>query len=103
VVSLTGAVAAEDTIVLQKCLEEVSQDPPKYLILNLGAVTSISKDMLRPFTILQQSVRERSKLFVCNGNAELMKVLRQDGVVREAEVQPDLLQTLKTILIEESK
>ena len=99
VVSLNGTMAEEDLEVFQKCLDEVNTSPPKYLIINLGGLTDISKAAKRPFTMFQTSVRETSNLIICNIDSEVFKTLKQDGVLRESEVQPDLMTALKWILM----
>ena len=98
VLSLTGTITAADTDILQKCIDEIDQSSPKYLILNMGAITSISKDAHSALTIFQRTIRQKSTLIICNVNDDILKILKTDGIIRESEVQSDLMSALKMIL-----
>lgn len=99
VASFSGTLEPEDGSVLQRCLDEIQQASPKYLILNLGAVTDIAKEVNRNLVIFQQSIRDKSTLIICNVPKTIAKSLTIEGIMRESEIQQDLMSALKLILV----
>lgn len=98
VVSLIGAVQPGQEAVLQKSLEETTNAPTRYLVLNMGGVSGFEIEMGRAFTIYQQNLRSHARLFVCNLDPKVLGILKSSGLIREGEVVPDLMGALQQIL-----
>jgi anti-anti-sigma regulatory factor len=99
VISLTGSLTEADLPIVQKCGEEVDAEPAKYTILNLSGLTEIDPSMAGAFTSFQQSLRAKgSQLFLCGVIPKLLEALKKDGLVRDAEVQFELLVVLQSIM-----
>lgn len=99
VVSLAGTLTEADIPILQNCMEEIETAPARHKILNLSGLADVEPAMARPFTLFQQSLRSgESQLYLCGIPAKLADRLRKEGLIREAEVHPELLVALQVIM-----
>ncbi len=98
VITFAGTLAGVDAGLLEACLSDTLSASTKYVILNFGGLTAIEQSMTRPFALFQSSLRSQSKIFICNIQAPVLKVLNASGVVRDGEVQISLFSCLQMIL-----
>ncbi len=103
VITLKGNLTPDDVATLDACMKEVLTDAMAYRVLNLAGLADMDLGTSRPFTIFQQSLRESSQLFICGLNVKIQKTLKEHGLVRDPEVQTDLMTVLQVILQLESK
>jgi len=101
VVSFQGALSPNDVDILEECLKEATSTPVRYLVLNLAGLKGADPTAARPFTLFLQALRSGSKIYLCDLQAEPGRILKASGVIRESEVQPDILTALQAILNEE--
>ena len=101
VISLKGSLSVNDVGLLEQCLKEATVEQAKYIIINMGGVKDVEPDMSRPFTLFQQGLRGKGRLFLCDVQPEPEKLLKRVGVLRENECVPDLMTCLQLILNEE--
>ena len=97
VVSFKGTIAASDAECLDSCLREVTGELAKYLILSMGGISKVEAESARSFTLFQQALRGKSKLYLCDLQEAVGSALRAQGVLREAEVKTDLMACLQAI------
>jgi hypothetical protein len=102
VVSFQGSLTLNDVECLELCLKEATAEPAKYFILNLAGLIDVEVGACRPFTLFQHGLRASSKLYLCDIPAEPGKILKGNGVVREGEVNADLMSCLQAIIKEET-
>lgn len=100
VITFSGSISPNDTEVLETCLKEATSEPARYYVLNLGGLQAVEPGASRPFTRFQQELRQGSRLYLCDLQGEAGRTLKAEGLVRESELQPDLLTALQAILNE---
>jgi anti-anti-sigma factor len=101
VITFSGSLAPNDTEVLSTCLKEATSETYRYIILNLGGLKATDPAASRPFTLFQQALRGNSRLYLCDLQSEVARILKAEGVVRESEAFPDLMSCLQAIITEE--
>jgi anti-anti-sigma regulatory factor len=95
---MSGTLTVSDAEVLERCIKEVQSEPPQYVLLHMGAITSVEDAAIRPFTLFQQAFRSKAKLLICGLPDGVEKTFNRDGVLREAEVVEDLVAGLQVIM-----
>lgn len=99
VISFTGLFdEGESTKTLQQCFDTLKADPAKYQILNLAGATGFEHGAARPFILFQNKLRASSKLFICATPDKILWEMRKQGLIREEEVQADLMVVLQAIV-----
>lgn len=103
VASFQGCLNERNQHLLKKCLEEITAlQNLRYVVLNLQGLSSVESGAIRSFTIVQSALRERYKLYLCNLGDGLVRELSSSGVIRDQELQKDLMATLQLILKSEN-
>ena len=101
VITLQGSLTSNDVEVLSACLKEAVLEPARNYILNMGGLKDVEPDASRAFTLFQQGLRGNSRLYLCDLNDKIGRMLRAGGIIRESEIFSDLMAVLQAILNEE--
>lgn len=104
VITFTGAISEGCETTFEEITKEITAESSKYIILNLKGVTSIESNMKSNFVIFQKYIRDmQANLILCDLYPELKKRVIDLGIVRQGEVQKDLVAALQYVLSESKR
>jgi anti-anti-sigma factor len=103
VLTLKGSVANDSEGAFSACVEEAVKTPTKYFVLNLSGVAGFDSSGLRHFALFQQKLRQSATLILCEIPGDISNQLKTNGVVRDSEIQADLMAALQFVLLCEKK
>ena len=99
IVSWIGEFSYETSGIIEKCREDLSKSPAKWIILNLRDLKPTMDKITVPiFARLEKSIREKpAVLRLTSVHPDLKNFLLQQGVLRPEELTNNLAEALRSI------
>lgn len=104
VVSLSGKLDASDAAVLEQCMVSLSEAGKfRYIVVSMAGIQGCGQDAGRHFTKFQRAIREKGNLLICQLQAGVERDLKARGLLRDDEVERDLISALTKIVSREKR